>query len=312
MRTRRLLIASLTASALACSLALPAHAADTVIKVGTLKLIHGITPYFYDKFTPAGYKIEVVPFETPTDAKNAVVTKSVDFGMHGLAAGILGAAAGEPVVVLAPMSNGGMAIVVGAKSGIADFKGLKGKRVGLLPGSTQEAVFLERMKAEGMTIKDVKSVRVSFSEMAGALERGDIDAYVGAEPGPSISVTRGVGKVLEHPYSTPVGSVNMVTTTHADTVKGKPELVKVFLDIHRKASEYAMANRKELLAMANAKLGLPAEVADLAADNVKLVWKVDEDWLQRCKNYGSLMLERKQIRRLPDYGSFFATHLGPK
>jgi NitT/TauT family transport system substrate-binding protein len=236
----------------------------------------------------------------------------VDFGTYGLAAAMLGAAAGEPVVVLSPMSNGGMAVVVGAKSGIADFKGLKGKRVGILPGSTQEAVFLERLKAEGMTIKDVKSVRVSFSEMAGALERGDIDAYVGAEPGPSISVTRGVGKVLEHPYSTPVGSVNMVMTAHADTVKSKPELVKVFLDIHRQASEYAMANRKELLAMANAKLGLPPDVATLAADNVKFVWKVDEDWLQRCRNYGSLMLDRKQIRRLPDYGSFFATKLGPQ
>ena len=29
-----------------------------VLKVGTLKLIHGITPYFYEKFAPAGYKIE--------------------------------------------------------------------------------------------------------------------------------------------------------------------------------------------------------------------------------------------------------------
>lgn len=310
MLSRRILLATLTVSALAT--AAPAHAADTVIKVGTLKLIHGITPYFYDKFTPKGYKIEVVPFETPTDGKNAVVTRSVDFGTYGLAAAMLGAAAGEPVVVLSPMSNGGMAVVVGSKSGIADFKGLKGKRVGLLPGSTQEAVFLERLKAEGMTIKDVNAVRVSFSEMAGALERGDVDAYVGAEPGPSISVTRGVGKVLEYPYSTPVGSVNMVMTTHADTVKNKPDLVKVFLDIHRKASEYAMGNRKDLLAMANAKLGLPADVAAMAADNVKLVWKVDDDWLQRCKNYGAIMLERKQIRRLPDYGAFFVTNLGPQ
>ena len=32
--------------------AAPALAADRVIKVGTLKLIHAITPYFYEKFTP--------------------------------------------------------------------------------------------------------------------------------------------------------------------------------------------------------------------------------------------------------------------
>lgn len=314
MLNRRHLLASLTSSALALTMAMPtmAQAQDKVIKVGTLKLIHGITPYFYDKFTPAGYKIEVIPFETPTDGKNAVVTKSVDFGTYGLAAATLGAAAGEPVVIVAPTCNGGMAVVAGKDSGMNSFKDLKGKRVGILPGSTQEAVFNDRLKSEGMSIKDVKSVRVSFSEMAGALERGDIDAYVGAEPGPSISVTKGDGKILEFPYGTPTGKVNMVMTTHAQTIKANPELVKVFLDIHRKASEYAMSHRAELVQMAGSKLGFPADVANLAADNVELTWKIDEDWIARSKYYGSLMLERKQIRKLPDYSSFIVTGFNPK
>lgn len=312
MLSRRLLLASLICSATALGVAAPAQAADKVIKVGTLKLIHGITPYFYEKFTPAGYKIEVIPFETPTDGKNAVVTKSVDFGTYGLAAATLGAAAGEPVVIIAPQCNGGMAIVVKKDAGIGSFKELKGKRVGILPGSTQEAVFLDRLKAEGMTIKDVKSVRVSFSEMAGALERGDVHAYVGAEPGPSISVTRGVGKVLEFPYSTPTGSVNMVMTTHADTLKNNAELAKVFLEIHRKAAEYATANRAALVEMSGSKLGLPADVAKLAAENVEFTWKIDDEWIKRSKYYGSLMLERKQIRKLPDYSQFIVTSLAPK
>ena len=49
-----------------------ANADDKVLRVGTLKLIHGITPYFYEKFAPPGYKIEVVPFESPTDGKNEI------------------------------------------------------------------------------------------------------------------------------------------------------------------------------------------------------------------------------------------------
>jgi len=312
MPSRRTLLATLTLSVLALSMTTPVQAADTVIKVGTLKLIHGITPYFYDKFTPEGYKIEVIPFETPTDGKNAVVTKSVDFGTYGLAAATIGAAAGEPVVIVAPQSNGGMAVVVKTDAGIASFQELKGKRIGILPGSSQEAVFLDRLKAEGMTIKDVKSVRVSFSEMAGALERGDIDAYVGAEPGPSLSVIKGVGKVLEYPYSTPTGSVNMVMTAHADTVKNKADLTRVFLEIHRKASEYATANRPEMVEMAGARLGLPADVANLAADNIELIWKIDEDWIARSKYYSSMMLERKQIRRLPDFDSFIVSGLNPQ
>ena len=37
---------------------------------------------------------------------------------------------------------------------------------------------------EGITIKDVTPVRVPFGEMPAMLARGDLDAYVGAEPGP--------------------------------------------------------------------------------------------------------------------------------
>ena len=305
MRSRRRLLASLfTASTLMALAPLPGVAADQVIKVGTLKLIHGITPYFYEKFTPPGYRIEVIPFETPTDGKNAVVTKSVDFGTYGLAAATLGGAAGEPVVVIAAQCNRGMAIVARADGGVTSVKGLAGKRVGILPGSTQEVVFLDRLKQEGMTIKDVQSVRVSFSEMASTLERGDIDAYVGAEPGPSISVGKGVGKVVEYPYTTPTGSVNMVMTTHADTLRDKADLVKVFLEIHRKATEYAMGDRAAFVAMSSQKLGIPANVVDIAAPNVELTWKLDEDWVTRARYYGSQMLDKKQIRQLPDYAVF--------
>lgn len=308
MHSRRKFIATLIAASFAYAAgSTSALAADQVIRVGTLKLMHGITPYFYDKFTPPGYKIEVIPFETPTDGKNAVATKSVDFGTYGLAAATLGAAAGEPIVIVAAQCNRGMAVVARADSKIASIKDLKGQRVGILPGSTQEVVILDRLKQEGMTVKDITPVRVSFSEMASALERGDIDAFVGAEPGPSISVGRGIGKIVEYPYSTPTGTVNMVMTTHADNIKNKQELIKVFLKIHRQATEYAMANRAAFVSMTEQKLGLPAKVAELAAPNVELTWKLDDDWVKRAKYYGSQMLDKKQIRQLPDYGTFIDT-----
>src|SRR3954469_15357939 len=110
----------------------------TVIKMGALKLIHSIAPHFYDRFTPAGYQVEVIPFESPTEGKNAVVTKSVDFGMFGIAAATLGAAAGEPIVVIASVSTKGMAVIASKNSSIPSIKDLKGRKVGIWPGSTQE------------------------------------------------------------------------------------------------------------------------------------------------------------------------------
>ena len=65
--------------------------AEKSSRCGTLKLIHGITPYFYERFAPPGYKVEVIPFESPTDGKNAVITGTVDTCIFGIAAATLGA-----------------------------------------------------------------------------------------------------------------------------------------------------------------------------------------------------------------------------
>jgi len=289
------------------ALASAAQAEDKIIKVGALKLIHSITPYFYEKFTPAGYKVEVIPFESPTDGKNAVVTGSVDFGTFGFAAAMLGAAAGEPVVIFAAQCNRGMAVMTGVNSDIRSIKDLKGKKVAIWPGSTQEVVILERLRTEGMTIKDVQHVRLPFSDMAPALARGDIDAYVGAEPGPGISLANGVGRVVEYPYSTAIGSLNMVMTAKAETIEKNPELVKVFMAMHKQATEYAMSNREAMVAMAAQKLGQQKKSIEMAAPNVELTWKIDAAFLKHAKAYGDLMLEKKQIRALPDYGKFITT-----
>jgi NitT/TauT family transport system substrate-binding protein len=312
MKLRRILLQSLAIIAVSLAAGMPvASAADRVIKVGTLKLIHGITPYFYEKFAPPGYRIEVIPFESPTDGKNAVMTGTVDFGTFGIAAATLGAAAGEPLVIFAAQCNRGMAVVAGTKSDIKSIKDLRGKKVAIWPGSTQEVVILERLKAEGMTIKDIQHVRLPFSDMAPALARGDVDAYVGAEPGPSISVANGVGKIVEYPYSTAIGSLNMVWGAKRETIEKNPDLVKVMMEIHRKATDYAQANESAKIEMAVQKLGQTRKSIEIAVPNVELTWKINDEFIKRARAYAQLMHEKKQIRELPNFDAFITTKFMP-
>ena len=236
MIRRRTLLAGLGAGLVVGPLSgASAQGAPVTIRMGSLKLIHSIAPSFYERFTPAGVTVEVVPFESPTECKNAVVTKSVDFGTFGIAAATLGAAAGEPVVVIASTCNRGMAVIAKKDSEIRTIKDLRGKRVAIWPGSTQEVFVLERMRMEGLSVKDITPVRVSFSEMHIALARGDVDAYVGAEPGPGVSLASGVGQLVEYPYGTEMGALNMVFGAHRDTLAERPDLVRTMLEIHRKA-----------------------------------------------------------------------------
>jgi NitT/TauT family transport system substrate-binding protein len=286
----------------ALSLAPSARADDKVLKVGTLKLIHGISAYFYEKFVPAGYTVEVFPFESPTDGKNAVLTGTVDTCIHGIAAFLLGAAAGEPVTIVANANNRGMAVIAGVNTDIKTIKDLKGKRVAIWPGSTQEAVILERLRMEGMTIKDIQPIRLQFSDHAAALARGDIDAYVGAEPGPGISLANGTGRLVEYPYSTPIGSLNMILSASEKAVKDNPARIKLIVDMHRKAIDYAMANPPQIVDMAMQKLGQQRKSIELAVPNVELAWKIDDVFMERAGAYTKLMYENKQIRQMPDLG----------
>jgi NitT/TauT family transport system substrate-binding protein len=285
-------------------------AQDKVLRVGTLKLIHGISVYFYDKFVPAGYTVEVFPFESPTDGKNAVLTGTVDTCIHGIAAFLLGAAAGEPVTIVANANNGGMAVIAGVKTDIKTIKDLKGKKVAIWPGSTQEAVILERLRMEGMSIKDIQPIRLSFSDHPAALARGDIDAYVGAEPAPALSITSGVGQLVEYPYGTAMGGLNMIFGTHEDTVAKNPDLVRAMLKLQRQAAEYMMANKPAVVDATVQKLGANRAAVEqaLGANNVEYVWKLDGTVQGQAKTYAQHMLELKQIRALPK----FETFLNPK
>ena len=303
IRRRRFVAAA--ASVLAAPHVARAQAART-IKMGSLRLIHSMTPHFYQRFAPAGLTIEVITFDSPTDGKNAVVTRSVDFGGFGIAAATLGAAAGEPVVVVGAFCNRGMGVVAKKGAGIKDVAGLRGKRVGIWPGSTQEVFIMERIRQSGMTMRDITSVRVPFGEMNAMLARGDIDAYVGAEPGPGLSISSGVGELVEYPYGTAMGGLNMIFATSEAMIAQDPALVRTMLGIHRRASEFMMANRGEVAEATVRILGAPRAAVDqaLAADNVEYTWRLDDTVLTQARAYAQQMLELKQIRALPNFDTF--------
>jgi len=156
---------------------------------------------------------------------------------------------GEPVVVVGALSNKGMGVISKAGSDIRSVKDLKGKRVGIWPGSTQEVFIMERLRMEGLSIKDVTAVRVPFGEMPAMLARGDVDAYVGAEPAAGISLANGTGRLVEYPYSTPIGPLNMILSASEKAVKDNPARVKLIVDMHRQAVDYAMAHPGEIVEM---------------------------------------------------------------
>jgi ABC-type nitrate/sulfonate/bicarbonate transport system substrate-binding protein len=304
MLNRRHLLAG-TAALVAAPAIVSAQTPRTV-RMGSLRLIHSMTPHFYERFLPPNLRVEIVTFDSPTDGKNAVVTKSVEFGGFGIAAATLGAAAGEPVVVVGAFCNRGMGVISRAGGPIRSIRDLRGQRVGIWPGSTQEVFIMERLRMEGMSMRDITATRVPFGEMHAMLARGDIDAYVGAEPGPGLSISSGVGQLVEYPYGTAMGGLNMIFATHEDTVRQDPDLVRAMLGVHRRASEFMMANLPAVAEMTVARLGAPRAAVDqaLAAGNVEYTWQMTDTVISQARTYAQQMLELRQIRQLPNFETF--------
>ena len=121
--------------------------------------------------------------------------------------------------------------------------------------------------------------------MPAALARGDIDAYVGAEPGPSISIANGTGRLVEYPYSTPIGSLNMILSASEKTIKDDPAKLKLIIEMHKKATDYAMAHPEEMIEVAMQKLGQQRKSIEIAIPNVELAWKIDAVFIKRAAAY---------------------------
>jgi NitT/TauT family transport system substrate-binding protein len=113
-----------------------------------------------------------------------------------------------------------------------------------------------------------------------------------------------VGRVLEYPYSTPMGSLNMILATHHDTTESRPDACKIIVDVQRKASTYAMANPSAMVDMTVAKLGQKREAVEVSVPNVELNWRMTPEMMTQTRIYAQQMLELKQIRALPDFDVF--------
>src|SRR6516165_7588589 len=102
------------------------------------------------------------------------------------------------------------------------------------------------------------------------------------------------------PISTPIGSLNMILSASEKLIKTDPERLRLIIDMHKKATDYAMAHPDEMVEVAMQKLGQQRKSIEMAVPNVELTWKIDDEFIKRAKAYSELMLEKKQVRQAPD------------
>ena len=78
-------------------------------------------------------------------------------------------AKGVPIIAVANLQqDNGAAWIATEKSGITKVEDLKGRNVGILPGSTTTIFLQALMKKHGLTMDDVKPITLGMYEFVGA------------------------------------------------------------------------------------------------------------------------------------------------
>ena len=276
------------------------------VKVGTWKTAQTILPYFYEKFVPEGYELEVLPFTNPGDQKAALLAGELDMTGTTLVTAISAAAAGEPIKVVCSLCNKCSALVVGKDSDIQTEKDLKGKTIAYVPGTMHHALLLDVLERAGLDAeKDVELVRIDFFDMGQALAEGTIDAFCSGEPYPSDAILKGYGRILSYPYfDDSISTINAGMIVTEDTIKNNPELVQALVNAHLEATEYLQQNQ-DVWFEKSYEFGTTKEIMEISAQNIELCGDIDEDFIQYTKNLAQKMKELGIISEVPDVDAMF-------
>jgi NitT/TauT family transport system substrate-binding protein len=119
--------------------------------------------------------------------------------------------------------------------------GLKGKTVGIAPGSNASFTLYDLLQESGLSPKDVRTAPMDVFDMAPALESGRIDAFSAWEPTPTLAL-------LDHPQFETVGRKDargFLVFTRAFAER-HPEAVKALLASEVRALRWLRLNDKNL------------------------------------------------------------------
>jgi NitT/TauT family transport system substrate-binding protein len=186
------------------------HAQD-VVRLGNLKFAHyGAVSYMKEVCPKYNIKIDEKVFAKGIDILPAIAAGEIDISASGLDGAIAGRSQGLPIYVVASFAKGGVRIVAAKDSGISKMQDLKGKKVGVARGGTQELALLAELDKYNLTWsdkpgKDVQLVYLNYPDVNQALQAKNIDAMCQSEPYSSQAINKGFGVEIVKPYDTPMG-----------------------------------------------------------------------------------------------------------
>lgn len=138
------------------------------------------------------------------------------------------------------------AVIARAESGIkpGQIRDLRGKRVGVATGTIAHQYLNEALTANGVDLAQVSIQNVSPPDLPTALQSGSVDAIVGWEPAPLLSLKLVKGAVEVYRGGNHINYIFM-RWMNPKFLKERPEVAQRFVNAFAEAAQYTRKNRGE-------------------------------------------------------------------
>ncbi|CAN5836392.1 aliphatic sulfonate ABC transporter substrate-binding protein [soil metagenome] len=287
-----------------------------LIRVAAFTNNHAAGPLYWPQFAPEGLEVEVTTLTSGTDMNRALEADDLDFAIFGIVNGFIESEQGLGSKIVAMGARQGAGLIVPRTSEIADVAGLAGRRIALKGPAFQLLVLYTLLDEAGLDpASDVEIVPVEYNDQPTALERGDVDAFMGSEPNASRSVASGKGRRLVNIYTTPVGELNSTIWASPRMVADEPDLVRAAVAMQRDAANHLTpsgSNDPEVWRdLVVDQFGLEEDVYRELITNCGAVWELSEFWVDQAKAAGAKMAELRLLQAEPDYDDLIRTEFMP-
>jgi NitT/TauT family transport system substrate-binding protein len=242
-----------------------------------------------------------------------MATANIDAGLFGMGEALT-VSDQTKLKMVAIYDNGGASTIVSLPE-LKEPKDLKGKRIGVLLGTSYELYVIEVLKIGGLVPTDVTLVNLSPEEVVAALKTDQIDAAYTWEPSTSAAVAEGYNVIYT---SETVGSLFIPDgiVFRAEVVKERPEDVQAFLKAWFEAAEFRRNNPEEANKLIAKFLNIPLDQIE-PDDQLKIftlaetlrLFQPNADGtpgfaLDVARKTGDYLLQNSIISRVPDYNAF--------
>jgi len=243
--------------------------------------------YIVAEAKPLGLDIEVVKFARYADTRTALASGSIDAGSIGPADVPIALSQGITSVV-ALMGVGESAKNPMAKPGLtlAKWDDLLGKKIGIAPGSAVWFQFAATLVEVGVPYNKLDTVNIqgAGTSFLQAMQRGDIDVFIGWEPFESQAEQQGLGvriEALDYSKSRAVGDELGLVGVNRDYLVKQREAVKRLVWAYLSIQGRLAASKEVFAQTIAAYTGLPESVAANVAKSTELGQFLTLEQMQR-------------------------------